>query len=466
MKHVEKPGIRIEEAKPIFKLTGAKSRSPTPGVPPRPILSSRSSSVSNPDILTDGDLTYCRISCHCKLSDMRVVFRTAALPIHSYICHCNTCRHNTGQMGFYTVKIEGPPLEVDSDDRVNVEILQKYEPADQPGVVRYFCPTCSAMVLASVDRLRNREGVGIAERQHYFAEDVEETPSGQVVSRVDEVVGDTEEWRVAGGALRVSYGIIQPMYHLHVASTLDGGLADHLRVIEGRTLLRFSEGPGSAQLPVGWRSPELEGKEVKELSLYCHCGAISVKLARPEEIARAPQAPYPDLIYPRDVTLRAKQRNPEDEKWWIRPAHHEGGKLARYLAGHCACSFCRTSSGFEFQPWGYVARAHLHEADKPKDEPLDLFHEEFRPKGLKQYVSSPGRYREFCGTCGATAFWWNAGRPDIVLISMGLVDEKLDGVRAEHWFSWHRERVSHMEMAMAPHMVQGLQEGLKSAPAH
>jgi hypothetical protein len=195
--------------------------------------------------------------------------------------------------------------------------------------------------------------------------------------------------------------------------------------------------------------------------MYCHCGTITAKISPPGVMATKIQAPWCDLLYPSDVTRLAKQRNIGDAKWWLRPPHESGGHQ-RYLSGYCACTHCRASSGFEFQPWGFVAQAHVRESVRGKDEPVELFHEDMRPPGLRQYVLSPGRYREFCAKCGATAFWWTAGRPDLIDISMGLLDQSTDGSRAEHWFQWYKDRVSFSEKATSPVLTRALADGLKA----
>jgi hypothetical protein len=106
-----------------------------------------------------------------------------------------------------------------------------------------------------------------------------------------------------------------------------------------------------------------------------------------------------------------------------------------------------------------VSRANIFE--KGSTEPLQLAHEPDRPACLKQYLSSPGKYREFCGICGATCFWWNVGRPDVIDVSIGLLDERDDGVRAEDWLKWHRKRLSFIEkVRVSKETVQGLLEGM------
>jgi len=101
--------------------------------------------------------------------------------------------------------------------------------------------------------------------------------------------------------------------------------------------------------------------------------------------------------------------------------------------------------------------------EKESAEPLELMHEPDRPACLKQHLSSPGKYREFCGTCGATCFWWHVGRPDVIDVSIGLLDERDNGVRAEDWLKWHKKRISFIEKAkLSREVARGLVEGMAS----
>lgn len=67
------------------------------------------------------------------------------------------------------------------------------------------------------------------------------------------------------------------------------------------------------------------------------------------------------------------------------------------------------------------------------------------PKGvLTSYSSSPGVVRDFCSGCGATVFWHDGIRPDLVDVSVGLLRAE-EGARAESWLKWWTDRVSFEE---------------------
>jgi hypothetical protein len=79
---------------------------------------------------------------------------------------------------------------------------------------------------------------------------------------------------------------------------------------------------------------------------------------------------------------------------------------------------------------------------------------------MKTYESSKDIWREFCKVCGATIFWHCTWRPDLLDVSVGLLDPR-EGARAEGWLDWWTGRVSFSEMAVSTSLVNALEEGLK-----
>jgi hypothetical protein len=263
---------------------------------------------------------------------------------------------------------------------------------------------------------------------------------------------------------------------------MDGGMANQLREVAGHRLPRFAQAEGSKELPLNWRSENLPSKEemkkAEGLEGYCHCGAVRFTVTRPNIYSIMPQAPYPDLLMPTSLKPLAKIRNSKDEKWWLfsPESTDERGQRAdaqindaipsastRYLAGHCVCTSCRLGSGAEVQSWAFLSRANVFEAGST--QPIELRYEDDRHGSLSRYTWSPGKYREFCSTCGATVFLWHAGRPDIFVISAGLFDQQTNGARAEEWLKWHKERLSYLENARpSGGIIQGLVEGMATEP--
>ncbi|CAJ2503617.1 Uu.00g110110.m01.CDS01 [Anthostomella pinea] len=59
------------------------------------------------------------------------------------------------------------------------------------------------------------------------------------------------------------------------------------------------------------------------------------------------------------------------------------------------------------------------------------FHD-LTPRHPQAYRSSSGVVREFCDRCGATVFWHDGDRPELIDVSVGLLDAA-EGARAESW---------------------------------
>ncbi|KAK1973231.1 Mss4-like protein [Colletotrichum cereale] len=204
------------------------------------------------------------------------------------------------------------------------------------------------------------------------------------------------------------------------------------------------------------------------LPASCACGTVSFHITRPDERSYLPHSGFPDLQYPACKHSEHIMKNPDRVKWWIRA---DGTK---YLAGTCACRPCRLASGFEIQTWAFVPRENvfLH-APGPDGRhavsPLDFA---TLPAGvLRTYESSPGVLREFCGGCGATVFWHDIWRPDVIDVSVGLL-RAAEGARADTWLDWWTGRCSFKEEAdrgrtgeparMARRLIGGLERGLHS----
>ncbi|KAF6764096.1 hypothetical protein DFP72DRAFT_1129340 [Ephemerocybe angulata] len=413
--------------------------------------------------VTPGPITYVKVACHCGLNEFRAGFLTDQLPISNDLCHCNACRHSSGQMAVYHVSVASLICS-DTDEAFHVDGDGCKSPGGDGDLIAYRTSD-DALLFHYLGKPKGGEGSEKGRREGGF-------------------------WCVAAGALERTEGIVKVGYHIWVEDTLDGGLAEHFR----------TGGAKTEQLPLGWhanafppRDPTPSSKSLNgsDDALYfaCHCRTLQFKVTRPDAQSYLPHSAFPDLMHPYDTTHLAKVRNSEDVKWWLRPLEAE--HPAKYFSGHCACEYCRLTSGFEIQSWAYVPRANiivestgkslaLQEAQKDeveevkealerlgmRDDDLTPKAEEAtmkdRTKGLRQYISGPGRYRESCQNCGATAFAWQAGRPDLICVAVALVDEAQAGSRAETWFDWCLTRVSFMEQALSPKAVEGIVVSMKA----
>ncbi|KAG6917458.1 hypothetical protein DXG01_002435 [Tephrocybe rancida] len=373
--------------------------------------------------------TFVKASCHCGLNVFNVAFATDSLPVTNDLCHCNSCRHSTGQLMANFVPIFGVPLaSASTADPADLSTLTTYSSSTVG--TRRFCGRCSAHVLWE------------------FHKDTESS------------------WCVASGTLERIEGIVNTTYHIWISDTLDGGIADHIQVINGVQLSRYAAGENPDNiLPLGWNNVETKAPlDLAEdhLHAYCHCKAVSFWITRPSTASTLPSSPYPNLMHSSTTTPNDVALNPSDEKWWLRPAGAE--HPTHYLAGHCACASCRTTSGFDIQSWAFIPRVNIlfPRAGSGELAELDLQDHKNYPAGLRHYKSSAGRNREFCGTCGATVFSWEDERPELVDVAVALVDEGQAGGRAEGWFEWWKERVGFQEDVVNVKLVQGLVEGLRA----
>lgn len=90
--------------------------------------------------------------------------------------------------------------------------------------------------------------------------------------------------------------------------------------------------------------------------------------------------------------------------------------------GHCHCKSCRKASGTAYASNAPVDRAHFHLVGNADT--------------LREYESSPGKFRAFCSRCGSPIFVYVAATPDILRIRLGSLDTPFDKrAKAHTWVS-------------------------------
>jgi hypothetical protein len=298
---------------------------------------------------------------------------------------------------------------------------------------------------------------------------------------------DEWEWEVATGVIidapEEPDNNPQPKNwrHAHAEDTRDGGLSVWMPHTDNT--LAFSPLSTADTHKTG---PETEVDHDTPLLASCHCTAITLSISRPRPFSPDnPGSPFPDLLLPYCSTPSATIANPSNVKWYLRDPNPslleaEGRRHHRYLAGTCACPSCRQTSGFEIQTWAFIPRRNIsirhHEAGLQSSTsapgstspvytyiPLDFGSHPSSSHStttatqhphLKAYESSPSKYRNFCGQCGATVFWHDDERPDLIDVSAGLFRSLSsggsgtgEGARAEGWLEWWTGRVSFSEQA-------------------
>ncbi|KAK4150952.1 hypothetical protein C8A00DRAFT_45747 [Chaetomidium leptoderma] len=412
------------------------------------------------------------ISCHCGAAQ-----QTLASPSNDDVfsgvvfCHCDTCRHSTGLLCTSYAPISSTPAP-------SVAGLESYSPS--PTSTRYFCSTCGCHVF----RAKHPSPSAPPEQWDW------EVATGTITDapEFDNNNNNPKGW-----------------HHQHIQDTKDGGLSPWLPNTDPAP-------------PIFIPEPLLQSTtDNNTLSASCHCTAISLLITRPSpDPTLNPSSPYPDLIFPYHSTPPTTISNPSDEKWYLRPPSLPSSSSSpvnikkRYLSGTCACPTCRLTSGFEIQTWSFIPRQNIliqtqTTTNDKKQQHRPLTFPLFTPSNsssssssppnnnnnnpsnngnnnnnpsnngnnnnpptLKPYPSSPNRTREFCSVCGATVFWHDTFRPDLIDVSAGLFRAATTttststgsggsegegeggggGARAEGWLEWwDRGRVSFSEEA-------------------
>ncbi len=349
-------------------------------------------------------------TCACGSFNLQVDYQNSSLPIDRGLCLCNSCRRLSGSVGISYIIVP-------STQRIDITKfnLTSYKATDH--LTRFFCSSCGAHCLVLVSR--------------------------------------NQTWHLATGLWDRTEGIIAWLGCKWVEDTLDGGVSVWLRDIVGpdgkkKPLRRWLlQDWGGGQLVPDHMPLNILPEEKKaitnpgKLEAQCHCGGVKFYITRPNEASKKVQSPFPDLMVPYHSH---SSKNPKNETWWLRDND------TKYLAGTCTCMSCRAASGFEIQPWAFIPKCNLEKED---GSAID-----FDMGTLNSYESSKDIWRVFCRVCGATVFWHCKERPDLIDVSVGLLDPK-EGARVEGWLDWWTGRVSFEEMAVSRSLIRSLEEGLK-----
>ena len=340
------------------------------------------------------------------------------LPLQTTSCSCDDCRYTTGVLFLSTVRLLAEPTIVGT--------LTAYQSSER--TTRYFCSTCGSHVLARRHR-----------RDEWFL----------CTGSIDRVLDAT-------GPIPSLEHIVEQQF---IGHTRDGGLSACFATAEthGKHIQTFLGAPvpkylDLTQNPPPWPSIERHCSPASvdqsgKLRAACHCGKVQYWVLRPNNASKTKcSSPFPDLLVPYYSNDSA---NPGNSSWWLRGA--------KYFAGTCACRSCRLGSGAAIQTWAFVPKVNLssHSYGSGNEINFDYI------SGLQRFESSPGVYREFCNTCGATIFWHCDERPTLIDVSVGLL-RAVEGSRAETWLEWHTERLSFKEQALDTQFAQDFETGLSA----
>jgi hypothetical protein len=339
-----------------------------------------------------------KISCLCGRAAQTVHLNQSLESSSLALCHCSSCRSNTGELCTSYVALVSLPT--------SFEGLVQYNHSEN--VTRWFCQTCGA---------------------HVF------------IKRSDRVF-------VASGLLEAAQFETQAVEHHCVDDTLDSGASRLIPKVGNHPAAYWSGAINVSQRP----SQAVDAPQVKpcnqqtkeeKLPARCHCGGVEYFITPPDASSKTASSPWPDLLVPYHS---GSSCNPSDDKWWLRAGD------TKFLAGFCACNSCRLGAGFPIQTWAFIPKSNIFQLD---GSPLS-----YNMGSLQVYESSSNVYREFCNRCGATVFWHCDERPSLVDVSVGLLNAK-SGAMALSWLDWVTERVSFTEDAVDRNLIRGLEDGLQ-----
>lgn len=338
------------------------------------------------------------VECLCKNVDDSVELSATSVPVNTALCHCSLCRKTSGVLFSSYLSVTGPPRFLSK--------LIEYRNGSEAS--RYFCGICGAHAAA-----RSACGYSLA-------------------------------FSVAAGLVQDRGEISRVIQHLNNNSTLDGGLSVFLTGIGDRPITKEVHQGDFTTSEQESSSSHIDATEKGEiLPASCYCGGVTFYITRPNVQSTRPRSPWPDLLVPYHS---GSPENKQDIKWWLR------ANQTKYLAGTCACRSCRLGAGFPIQCWAFIPKPNIRISD---GRTLD-----FKIGLLRQYESSPGVFRDFCTRCGATAFWHCNERPELIDVSVGLLNDP-SGARAENWLDWETRRVSFVEEARDRELAEALERGMQ-----
>lgn len=226
--------------------------------------------------------------------------------------------------------------------------------------------------------------------------------------------------------------------HMCPGSTGDGGLSSVFSMVDGHQLeMNDLDLPTTASTTTATSAPapatekpvpqenDADAGIDEELLAQCHCGGVSFHIARPRDDFIASDA----------------------STGWLSPIDKK-----RWLASMDLCDDCRLTTGTNVIGWMFVPVDHI----SPR-LPSNLL-----VGSSKAYHSTEGVVRTFCGTCGATVFYWCKERPQVVDVATGLLRAP-EGVMAEKWAVWRAGRPAWPENGLRYHegFARALIEGMK-----
>lgn len=379
------------------------------------------------------------IQCHCQLTSLNLLIPRSSLPLKSAICHCDSCRHSTGQLFATWAVIHTSSSTSASTPTAVEEELQRLLPQNGGNLAefefsstcqRYFCRRCGASVL-NVDRgdkdtVEWEVGTGVL----HFDDD-----------NADEEDDDDDGARTRGAGSPQLTGNLRRVQLWVEDVKGDGGAVGWINAGRLEGMDRHWRG----------RQSELVSDDAVKKLMTTTGGARAADVAD--------EAPGDDHTEPPPSTLQVQCRCENITFSISRPLRTPtSGSSGKFQASLDACTSCRTVSGFEITSWVFVPRDRIM-VDNSKD--LDAFLADRSRLGHYKTSSDVSRY--FCRTCGATVFYYKHGL-DTIDVGIGLLKPGLeDHARVGSWVEWepHPKCLAYQEDAVDAEFVGNLAEGMR-----
>ncbi|KAJ5170524.1 uncharacterized protein N7500_003307 [Penicillium coprophilum] len=202
--------------------------------------------------------------------------------------------------------------------------------------------------------------------------------------------------------------------HAFTNSSLDDGLSAMLQHIDNRQLDVFTPETSLGNSKAG-ESIRSDTVQTQELRAECHCGDVSVSIARSRKEFLA---------------------SPAGDGWVL------SRDMSKWLAGFDVCEDCHLVSSGELNVLTWIQSYIPVPAG-------DLI-----IRSSKSYKSSEEVPQTFCRTCGATVLYSCTDRPEIV-------DVAIEGAMIEDWAWWNRISSGDDGLKYDPAFSRVLIEGLK-----
>lgn len=335
--------------------------------------------------------TIFNVTCACKKVNGSFKIPTVDLPLNWELCHCTSCRHQTGLLAAslvevparYPTKFEGPSLAC-------------YQSSEKLG--RYFCNTCGTHLYLAVKEV------------------------GTEICR---------------GLLPQDPKITKLVAHIFVANTKDGGMSSWLP--QAPTWSGWAGDSKTFESPIQQdclltdTDPEMNPGL---LNGHCLCKGVTFSIRRPDS---ADSVGFTTRLTSEYISNGMQPSTDDFSLTKTKMTNrHKNQTIAKYQASNCNIESRGSMFGYEYQQWARVPIANLVFVNEDQICP-ELF--EDRITTLKKHRSSGNIHQYFCKRCGATCFRRDCNSPDLIDVSVGLFDAQ-EGSRAERWLDWSSLHVS------------------------